>query len=417
MLRRRYLILAIGSLLMLINGLIYAWSIFRAPLAGLFPEWTVTQISVTFTVSMVCFCLGSLLAGRLSVRLSARSILLLAALFFLVGFGGLSLFLSSDWPDVSLWLLYLLYGVLCGSGVGMIHNASLNALTKWFPDKVGMASGLLLFCFGFGGLVFGSIIQILLDVIGVRGVFLTLAVGVVALTATGAVIVRPPSVEEAGQLPSVLPGSAQTHATRGTASNKSDIGLAKMVTTSVFWVFALWNITICAAGLLVLNSAAVIAVAFGAPVVLGLLVSVTNGIGRLIIGWLYDVKGRDIAMKAGSLIMVAAGLLLVCGIASGMPLMVLVALPLVGASYGGSPPLLSAITSGFFGPTYYAQNLGVMVLSVIPGAIIGPLLSSALLEMDGGAYGSTFMMLLVIAVLALGLAFVMRRAAKAGGFE
>ena len=50
--RRRYARLALGVLFMLLLGVGYAWSILRAPLSAVFPAWTPTAISLTFTLSM-----------------------------------------------------------------------------------------------------------------------------------------------------------------------------------------------------------------------------------------------------------------------------------------------------------------------------------------------------------------------------
>ena len=58
--RKKYFILGLGTLLLLFCGLIYAWSLFRTPFQVIFPQWSVSQLSMTFTVSMVFFCLGEM---------------------------------------------------------------------------------------------------------------------------------------------------------------------------------------------------------------------------------------------------------------------------------------------------------------------------------------------------------------------
>jgi len=62
----------------------------------------------------------------------------------------------------SLPLLYLGYGVLGGTGVGLGYTPPLQTLIEWFPDKKGIASGLCIAGFGSGALVFTPLVQSLM---------------------------------------------------------------------------------------------------------------------------------------------------------------------------------------------------------------------------------------------------------------
>src|ERR1700738_452749 len=42
-----------------------------------------------------------------------------------------------------LWLLYLGYGVLGGCGLGIGYISPVSTLIKWFPDRPGMATGMV----------------------------------------------------------------------------------------------------------------------------------------------------------------------------------------------------------------------------------------------------------------------------------
>ena len=64
----RWLYLFIGILAMLFAGVIYAWSILKAPLTEHF-GWNASQLSLNFTITMICFCLGGVLGGILAKKI------------------------------------------------------------------------------------------------------------------------------------------------------------------------------------------------------------------------------------------------------------------------------------------------------------------------------------------------------------
>ncbi len=76
---KRYLYLCAGIIVMHFLGLIYAWSIFRAPFAAMFPIWAASDLSLAFTISMVCFCFGGFFSGRLSGKMKRSYIVLTSA--------------------------------------------------------------------------------------------------------------------------------------------------------------------------------------------------------------------------------------------------------------------------------------------------------------------------------------------------
>ena len=54
---KRWMYLIVGTAVLLFSGLIYGWSLFSRYFAELYPDWSLSQLSVTFTISMTCFCL------------------------------------------------------------------------------------------------------------------------------------------------------------------------------------------------------------------------------------------------------------------------------------------------------------------------------------------------------------------------
>jgi len=384
--------------MLLFLGLIYAWSIFRSPLTEIFPGWTPTKISITFTLSMAFFCIGGFVSGRLAAKIAHRTIIRISAVLILTGFVLITLLLDPAAETRSLLILYIFYGVFGGVGVGLSYNAILSAVNKWFPGRVGMASGVLLLGFGIGGLALGSLINFLAGIIGIINDFAVLGIILAAVLFSLSFIIRAPE--------GPLTESAKTNGC------DEDLSLTEMLKTPVFWVFELWMLTSSTAGLLAINSAANIAVFFGAPAVLGLIISVFNGLGRLALGLSYDRFGRARSMMLNNTGLLLGGAMLVLGAVTNQAAFIFAGLPLVGIAYGGTPALTSTSIMGFFGPKHYAINFASATFALLPAAIIGPLLSSRLQENSGGSYLSTFIMLVISAVVATALTLILNRLDK-----
>ncbi len=380
----RWKYIVAGALMLLFLGLIYAWSIFKVPLNGVYPDWTVSQISLTFTISMICFCLFGFLGGKLQVILSPRTIGLVGGCLIFLGFFGVS-FLDAADSAGSLIKLYLLYGILCGGGVGMCYNVIISTVNKWFPDKQGLASGIMLMGFGFGGIILGSIVDFLIGETSVFVTFRILAIAILIVMGIGSFFLKRPEVV-AGQ---------------GAVAEGRNFALGEMLKTGAFWCFFIWSVFINSAGLLVINSAAPIALAFGAPAVLGLIISVFNGAGRVIIGATFDRIGRKWTMFLDLLIMLLAGACLMLGAVAAGVSFIMIGLLLTGIAYGGSPTISAAFVHSTFGPKNFPVNFSVANFSLMPAAIIGPMISSWLIEKSGGAYNTTFLMVMALAIGAM----------------
>ena len=79
---KRYVYLVVACLIMLVLGLIYAWSIFVVPLEQEF-GWNRTQTSFTFTIMLCCFTIGQATGSAVGRRLGVkRTILVMGAILF-----------------------------------------------------------------------------------------------------------------------------------------------------------------------------------------------------------------------------------------------------------------------------------------------------------------------------------------------
>ena len=165
---KRGIYLILGCLSMLFGGLLYAWSILKAPFAAAF-GWSRSGLALNFTIMMCCFCLGGLLAGFLARRTAARMPLIAAAVLAAAGFALVSLL------GGQIVCLYLSYGCLAGLGIGMMYNTVISTVSGWYPEKKGLVTGLLLMCFGASTMVFGTLSATLMDTIGWRSTYRLLA--------------------------------------------------------------------------------------------------------------------------------------------------------------------------------------------------------------------------------------------------
>ena len=389
----RWLFLGTGTLMLLFLGLIYAWSIFRTPISELFPTWTIAQLSMTFTISISFFCLGGFAGGIMSKKMSVRMRFVTAALMLLVGFFAVSL-LDAGNPSRSLVLLYLFYGAFGGGGVGIAYNTVISTVNKWFPDKVGLASGILLMGFGLGGLVLGSIVNSMIAALGIVIVFRILAVVIAVICMAASLIIKEPAKDD-------LTVYAADKIKGSSVTDGKDYSTSEMIRTGRFWFFTLWAILLNSAGLLVINSAANISVAFGGTAVLGMIVSLFNGAGRIIAGNNFDKFGRKISTVVNNGFMLGAGVSLTMGGMSGRYIFILVGLVFVGLAYGGCPTITSAYINKEFGAANFPTNFSIANFSLIPAAITGPMISSALLESADGNYITNFYAIIGFSLAAL----------------
>ena len=201
---------------------------------------------------------------------------MISGLLLLIGFFGVSR-LNPENSASSLTMLYVCYGVLGGTGVGFSYNSVISTMNKWFPDKPGLASGIMMMGFGLGALILGSVATSLVASKGVFTTFMILGIIIFVVLVVGSLFIKNPEAPkgEGGAAPAL-----------------EGMTTGEMLKTSSFWIFIIWCIIANSAGLMVINSAASIAIAFGAPAIVGMVVSVFNGAGRVIIGGVFDKLGK-----------------------------------------------------------------------------------------------------------------------------
>ena len=372
----------LGFAIMLFSGVFYAWSLFRVELQAQFPSWSASAASLNLSVFIITFCLGGLLGGRLTTRLGQPKVARLGALVMLAG-GLLFLTLSRLGSGAALIMLYLSYGGLCGLGVGMVYNADISAVGSLFPKAGGLVSGALLTGFGLGSLIMGAVVMKLSGAIGFFPAFLCAVVLVSAVSFFGAPLLTPAAPKAGGTA----------------AATDNDRTTGEMLRSPVFWLFFLWVIFMTSGGLMVINSAASIAMLFGAAAIVGMIVSVFNGVSRMGIGAFCDRFGSSRSMLVANCAAVLAGLFMLVASATGSMALMVLGLITAGITYGCAMSMNAVVIREEFGSRNYPSNFSVATLSGIPSSIIGPYVSGLLQDRSGG-YQTTFAAMLVFSLVA-----------------
>ncbi len=386
---------------MLLMGLIYAWSIFVAPLEVEF-GWDRTETSLIFSISMIFFCLGGLAGGFLRKRFSFRWIMLFSGSFILAGF-----LLASR--TVQLWQIFIAYGVFCGFGVGVTYNCLISTLTAMFERK-GLISGLLLFAFGLGGMVLGALATGLINSIGWRNTFMAFGIGDFVLIFIGAMLIREQVYQPTAQTSSVAGLSSAT-------APAMEYSPMEMIKSKTFLLYMLWVISCTVAGLMLVAHAGSIALDQGlssayAAFMVGLL-SVSNGFGRILTGISFDRKGFPTSIVLSCVFGLTGSLLLLLYFNTSILAAFIAGCIVVGFMYGSAPTLSASFVRSRFGNKNFALNFSITNLNLIISSSIGPTLAGSLRTQTGNYTSSMVAMLGFVIFMSIMAYFLIRDHQKA----
>lgn len=396
----RWFYMAIGVVAMLFAGVMYAWSILKSPLNAEF-NWGASSLALNFTLAMTFFCVGGLLGAQISRRLGHKIALLLSGILSALGFV-LTAFLSGK----SVATLYITYGVIVGLGIGIAYNVVIATVSAWFPDKKGLCSGSLMMGFGASALVLGNIAEALFQSdVGWRKTYIILGVALFVVISLSGLLIRKP--DSSVTLP-------EAKAKKGTVQEnfeKQDFTSVMMLCRPSFWMAFISISFLAAVGSSVISFAKDLALSVGSSASLAVslvgVLSVCNGIGRILTGAVFDAIGRRKTMICANILTICAALVTLVSVTMGSLPLCIVGLCLTGLSYGSCPTITAAFTSSFFGMKHFSNNMALMTFTVMVGSFVATA-ANKVLEITGG-YTGAFVMLLALTVIALVLNLFIRR--------
>ena len=392
--RNRYYVLTAGMVIQFCAGIIYMWSVFKGPVSTHL-SWDSGSAALTSSIMLAMFVIGIIFGGLAQDKLGPKNVTMVGSV--LIGAGMVfTAFVTDNAP----WLVYITYGVIGGTGVGTVYTATIAAIQKWFPDRRGFASGMIVSAFGFSLVVFAPLAKSMLGSVGVPKTFLILGGSfLIVCMLCSFLIQNPPAAYiPAGYTP------AQTTNTKRQYSPK------EIIKTKQFYLL-MGGLLFTLPAYFILNP---VFISLGADrglsdelaLIAVSLTGISSASGRLIVSWISDKIGRKSAMVAIALIILFASLVMIIG--EGV--LFLICIMLISFGFGGAASVYAAMTAESFGTKYGGMNFGLVMIGFGVSALAFPIISGKLIS--GGSYTSSFVLAAVTCAIAVMLVLLMKNPTK-----
>lgn len=416
----RWIVAAAGTGLMAVLGTVYSWSLHAQPLSAAF-GWSASTTARAFAAAIFFLGVGAILGGRLQDRLGPRPVALAGAALWAAGHVAAGLGtarLGAPW-------LYATYGVAGGLGLGLAYVTPVACVTKWFPDRRGLGSGLVVMGFGLGAFAYNLVLRAVPAFAAAAAeageVLARRQAGAAAALSPEATAVTLSAFTGSGLAFAVLgigcaallrdpPPAPSAAAGAGAPPAAADWPPALALRAPQFW--ALWGMLFLnvSAGILFISSAVpLLRELTGAPPEAALatygLIALANGLGRLLWGAVSDRLGRRLAY--GLIFGVQAAVFaVVAGVHSLPAVAALFAVVLL--CYGGGFGTMPSLVADWFGTRHLGVNYGWILSAWGVAGLAGPLFAAAVKDATGSYAGALPVMAGVLAA-AVALPVVARR--------
>ncbi len=387
--------LLLGAVSLLFAGIIYAWSVIKSPFGSGGFGWSNSALGLNYTITMCMFCLGGLFSGLLAKKVSVKVRMTASAVLITAG-----MFITSLLDGSTPALLYVGYGLMMGLGVGIVYNIVVALTNAWFPDKKGVASGVLMMTFGFSSLLFGKVADYMFSTeIGWSNTYRILGIAIGIVTLVVGLLIRGPKEDE------IAPFLAAVKAKKtGTAvAEEKDYTAAEMLKRPSFWKLFVFFVLLTAVGGVALSFGKDIFLSVNVEstlaVTIASLLAIFNGVGRLCSGAIFDALGIRRTQFVTSAVVITASALTTIGIAVNSSVLSIIGVCLCAFSYGFAPTVSAAFAGAFYGRKNFALNFSILNLILIPSAFYSTVAGS-IVDSTGG-FLVVFIILTVFSVIGL----------------
>jgi MFS transporter, OFA family, oxalate/formate antiporter len=399
----RWIQLAAGVIAMIvISNFQYAFTLFTPSLREHFVGVPYPEIALIYTLFILFETWPVPVAGYFIDKFGIRNLMLIGAVLIFLGW------VLAGTVATTVFHLYIFYGVLAGTGAGIIYIATVANAIKWFPDRRGLAAGLT--AAGFGG---GSALTLIpigasISSMGWAGAMLAWGIGQGAVAIAMALILRHPPK---GWLPqNWVPPKAVVQTRR-------DFTPKQMMSKKEFYIMYGMFLMVCTGGLMTTGNMSEIAKSLnvfdskfmGIAIVplTATVAGVTNAFARIMWGGVSDRFGREYTM-AFAFALEGVLIFLMTQI-SGSPMAFMLLMPFVFLAWGEIYALFSAITGDVFGPKNASANYGILYTAKGASAILAGYGAAAVAAFYGGSFAVPYYISAVFDLTAAVLAlFVLR---------
>jgi OFA family oxalate/formate antiporter-like MFS transporter len=398
---RAWIVFAAAIAINLTLGINYSWSVIKKVLVTDW-HWTNVDASLPYTMYAVVFSIAMVFAGRLQDKLGPRIVISIGST---VAGGGLIFSgLADTLPTLTATYAFISIGnALC-------FSSTMPVCVKWFPpEKRGLIMGTIVAASALASGYFAPLVNILISLYGVQGMFFIMGAGVFTVIFIMAqFLTNPPeykkrdmsSINPAPSLPLIKPV-------------RLDMDWRGMTKTSLFYKIWIMYFIIASAGLMIIGHIATIAQSqaqWEKGFYLIILFAAFNASGRLIAGFLSDRFGR---LKILMAVFAFQAVNLVFFHSYTTPALLALGTGITGLSYGAAFALFPLATADYYGLKNLGGNYGLVFTGWGFAALLGPLMAGWSVDTTG-SYGIAYVFSAATLLGALVLAYSMVLRVKAG---
>jgi MFS family permease len=361
--------------------------------------WSRAQMTLPATVFFIFGAITSPPAGVLFDRFSVRRIMLVGVIGLIISLMCLPL-MSALWQLVTVYLVFGLSLSLCGL------TASMVILTKWFHEKRGRATGLLLMSSSLGGAIFPLILGAGIEALGWRGAIAFVSIMAVCMTLPALIflIIDRPAT-------STLNINLETNLSRKSLIKKGPT-LRAAIQTPTFYLIAIATGSIWVA-IIALTQHQSLHLVKDVGVDATLLPKVfsvffaCSVVGKFSFGWLSDYLNKEFSMII-SIIILGGGLLIIRSLDADDRVMLFAYAVLGGIGFSGAFTTIQLLIAQHFAGDSYGK---ILALIVMIDSLAGGIGTRVIAKMRDGSdsYTAGWDVLIALCVVAIVCTFIIRQ--------